>query len=179
MELNTLGNVQRGERMSSRVLLIALGPLLFLGCATPPPDPAQSTAHPANANATVEPLPPSAGVLTAGLQDSSGRASEPSRVGHEGHGQTSGNRPGDNSAHRGHAEHGPATATQAPASRPATQPGGQTYTCPHHPEVVSTEPGKCPKCGMQLVPTKPKSKAQSRPSSAPAERSNSGHGDHH
>ena len=26
-----------------------------------------------------------------------------------------------------------------------------TYTCPMHPEVVRTKPGKCPKCGMVLV----------------------------
>lgn len=26
------------------------------------------------------------------------------------------------------------------------------YTCPMHPEVVSREPGRCPKCGMTLVP---------------------------
>jgi hypothetical protein len=25
------------------------------------------------------------------------------------------------------------------------------YTCPMHPEVVSTQPGRCPKCGMTLV----------------------------
>jgi hypothetical protein len=25
-----------------------------------------------------------------------------------------------------------------------------TYTCPHHPEVVTNAPGKCPKCGMAL-----------------------------
>nr|WP_312991953.1 multicopper oxidase domain-containing protein [Chryseobacterium flavum] len=25
------------------------------------------------------------------------------------------------------------------------------YTCPMHPEVVSDKPGKCPKCGMELV----------------------------
>lgn len=28
------------------------------------------------------------------------------------------------------------------------------YTCPMHPEVVKDEPGKCPKCGMNLVPLK-------------------------
>src|SRR5438309_1196612 len=33
-----------------------------------------------------------------------------------------------------------------------------TYTCPMHPEVRSTSPGKCPKCGMQLVPVGKKDK---------------------
>jgi hypothetical protein len=28
---------------------------------------------------------------------------------------------------------------------------GTVYTCPMHPEVVSDHPGKCPKCGMDLV----------------------------
>lgn len=26
------------------------------------------------------------------------------------------------------------------------------YTCPMHPEVQSSQPGRCPKCGMNLVP---------------------------
>lgn len=28
----------------------------------------------------------------------------------------------------------------------------QKYTCPMHPEVIKDMPGKCPKCGMNLVP---------------------------
>ena len=28
------------------------------------------------------------------------------------------------------------------------------YTCPMHPEVVADAPGKCPKCGTQLVAKK-------------------------
>ena len=28
----------------------------------------------------------------------------------------------------------------------------QLYTCPMHPDVISDKPGKCPKCGMNLVP---------------------------
>jgi uncharacterized protein len=30
--------------------------------------------------------------------------------------------------------------------------GDGTYTCPMHPEVRSATPGRCPKCGMDLVP---------------------------
>src|SRR5437868_10290464 len=30
----------------------------------------------------------------------------------------------------------------------------QKYTCVMHPEVVMDAPGKCPKCGMTLVPMK-------------------------
>lgn len=36
-----------------------------------------------------------------------------------------------------------------------------TYTCPHHPEVESKEPGECPKCKMPLEPKKPAPKTQS------------------
>lgn len=25
------------------------------------------------------------------------------------------------------------------------------YTCPMHPEIIKDKPGKCPKCGMELV----------------------------
>jgi Cu2+-exporting ATPase len=30
----------------------------------------------------------------------------------------------------------------------------QKYTCPMHPEVIKDAPGKCPKCGMDLIPVK-------------------------
>ena len=47
-----------------------------------------------------------------------------------------------------------ATTTTAPADGSATVPQGiaaSNYTCPMHPEVHSDKPGKCPKCGMDLV----------------------------
>jgi hypothetical protein len=43
----------------------------------------------------------------------------------------------------------------APAGGPApTAPAGQkgSYYCPMHKEVQSDRPGKCPRCGMDLVP---------------------------
>ncbi len=30
----------------------------------------------------------------------------------------------------------------------------QVWTCPMHPEVKMEQAGKCPKCGMDLVPAK-------------------------
>ena len=36
------------------------------------------------------------------------------------------------------------------SSQPTTQKSA-AYSCPMHPEVTSDQPGKCPKCGMNLV----------------------------
>jgi Heavy metal binding domain len=45
---------------------------------------------------------------------------------------------------------------------PSSTVAATKYTCVMHPEVVSDKPGKCPKCGMELVPMK--SKASPSPS---------------
>jgi hypothetical protein len=34
------------------------------------------------------------------------------------------------------------------------------YTCPMHPEVIQDQPGRCTKCGMDLVPKRDDSKSQ-------------------
>jgi hypothetical protein len=40
--------------------------------------------------------------------------------------------------------------------KPSPSPAQQKYACVMHPEVMSDKPGKCPKCGMTLVPMKRK-----------------------
>ena len=46
-------------------------------------------------------------------------------------------------------------ATDSTAATPGGNPGPgiatETYTCTMHPEIITNEPGKCPKCGMDLV----------------------------
>ncbi|HEX6902085.1 MAG TPA: heavy metal-binding domain-containing protein [Thermoanaerobaculia bacterium] len=67
---------------------------------------------------------------------------------------------GDHSGHGGHGSHGAGgykqtDAGREPAAHEEHQHGGAEeaagYTCPMHPEVTSATPGKCPKCGMDLV----------------------------
>ena len=43
----------------------------------------------------------------------------------------------------------------AAAPIPSANTVATTYTCPMHPEINLKHPGRCPKCGMELVPNKP------------------------
>ncbi len=46
-----------------------------------------------------------------------------------------------------------ATGANASVPAPSTSPAaGQLWTCSMHPDVISDKPGKCPKCGMKLIP---------------------------
>jgi len=46
---------------------------------------------------------------------------------------------------------------------PESGQGKQVYTCPMHPEIRQAGPGRCPICGMALVPEKRKSKPRPEP----------------
>ena len=43
------------------------------------------------------------------------------------------------------------STTATPGGNPGPGIATETYTCSMHPEVITNEPGKCPKCGMDLV----------------------------
>jgi Cu+-exporting ATPase len=45
-----------------------------------------------------------------------------------------------------------AAAAAAPSPPVAAEPASGGYTCPMHPEIVRSEPGSCPICGMALEP---------------------------
>lgn len=57
------------------------------------------------------------------------------------------------------------TSSPAPAGAPGSARDAQkearqtspatAYTCPMHPEVRASRPGRCPKCGMKLIPVVP------------------------
>ncbi len=61
------------------------------------------------------------------------------------------------------AEHAAHQHLAANESNASDHDSSGKYTCPMHPEVVSDQPGKCPKCGMALEPAdKAESEAHER-----------------
>jgi hypothetical protein len=58
---------------------------------------------------------------------------------------------GHQSRGQGAAESDSTAAGKSEGSKGSDVAADATYTCPMHPDVVSREPGKCPRCGMTLV----------------------------
>src|SRR5438094_9667391 len=70
-----------------------------------------------------------------------------------------------------------AQPTPTPSASPPAE-HAQRYTCPMHPEIVRTEPGQCPKCGMTLVPIKETKPKAGHPTPNAEQGAHQMHGDH-
>lgn len=135
------------------------------GCASSqiPSDP----QHPASPDAPQAPLPPVGEALAEPSEPQTTETTPPDSHSHESGGaseaaHTATPDGSHGASHAGHSGSVPTPATaphtghEAPASATQTDKEAARWTCPMHPEVMQSEPGKCPKCGMKLVPATPK-----------------------
>jgi hypothetical protein len=135
------------------------------GCASSqiPSDP----QHPASPDAPQAPLPPVGETLAEPSEPQTTEATSPDAHSHESGGAAEATPAAtpDGSHDASHAGHSgsvptpttaPHTGHGAPASATQADKEAARWTCPMHPEVMQPEPGKCPKCGMKLVPATPK-----------------------
>jgi hypothetical protein len=115
--------------------------LLLAGCAQTTPM-VVGPEHTASPEATVAPLPAPSGTLA--LSDAADSTATPPATppAHAGHDM------GHAGGHGSHASPMPASMASQPTTQRAT---AAMYVCPMHPEVVSNQPGICPKCKMKLV----------------------------
>lgn len=120
--------------IAATAVLASLG-IAIGACAGPslPTRPARTS--PLSSEAAEAPPPPVATSLT---QDP--LAQEPASTGADGHA-------GDH----GH-DHAATPAEPVPQGAPDGGSSATEYVCPMHPDVHQSGPGRCPRCGMNLVP---------------------------
>lgn len=130
-----------------RTLAFVVAAALIVGCAAEPDLRPQSANDPANPQApepAAAPLPPPLTLEPPPNMTSDTRSQVPEDAlpGMGMKGMDMPEVPGIG--------HGSAPAATQPTTQPAA--GHTLYTCKMHPQVVSDQPGKCPICGMKLVP---------------------------
>ena len=86
--------------------------------------PTLDESHPASSAAAEAPMSPPSATLDGGARDGRSEPLRPPAMTHP------------NGEQMRHAAHG----------------GDATYSCPMHPDVRQSSHGRCPKCGMTLVP---------------------------
>jgi uncharacterized protein involved in copper resistance len=151
------------------MLLIVLIPLLLIGCVQQASQPPLAANDPANPRAPEAPLPErSRALAVAGAAPSATDAVVPPQqlmpdMKHNMPGMSHGMEH-DMGDMKGMQHQAPATvpgqnaALSAPRWTPTTAPStgpstsATVYTCRMHPQILSNAPGKCPICGMKLVP---------------------------
>jgi hypothetical protein len=128
---------RKGDRMKASIVGMALFASVLGGCAPVEPPPVGPN-HPASPDAAQA---PEASFPDALVVDEANLPAIPLEM-----------QPG------GVMDHGGGMMQPRVAGMDTTRPASSTsneaeiYTCPMHPEVLSKQPGKCPKCGMELVP---------------------------
>lgn len=123
--------------MSSRRFLSLIVGLGLSSCAAPTTPFVVDAAHPASPDAPTAPMPEPLATLAIG-EPISPAATGTTTPQHE-------------MGHMRHSDSAPGTSQSQPTPRATPT----IYTCPMHPEVISPAPGRCPKCGMTLVPRTP------------------------
>lgn len=128
-------------RLNFAVLMLAM---LLTGCAGDNNAPPLTAVNPAHVDAAEAPYVPPASVL---VDDRTAPPTPPSKDDSKKDDVTPAHEHGASPA-----TGNPAAASATTGATSATQPGkNDVYTCPMHPEVMQSAPGRCPKCGMSLV----------------------------